>query len=102
MSNHPSLFSYGSRSRSAPLPIYKVLRLIPSDRSISLQELHERVLLHIDRQASEEGVKQAVWDLVVVVGLEAVPGWDGDYRISHTDRSRRVLNRGLSEGQDAG
>lgn len=98
---NPTLFSYG-QSRSAPLPIFRVLRLIPPDRPISLQELNDLVMRHIDRQVSEGAVKQAVWDLVVVVGLEAVPGWDGDYQISHTDRSRRVLIRGLSGGPDAG
>lgn len=95
-----SLFSYG-QSRSASLPIFRVLRLIPPDRTISLQELNDLVLQHIDRQATEAAVKQAVWDLVVVVGLEAIPGWDGDYQIRQTDRSRRVQNRGLSGGSDA-
>lgn len=97
-----NLYSYGRQSRSAPLPIFRVLRLIPPDRTISLQELNDQVLQHIDRQASEGAVKQAVWDLVVAVGLEAIPGWDGDYQIRQTDRSRRVLTRGESGGPHAG
>lgn len=96
-----TLFSYGLPSRSAALPIYKVAELIPLDRKISLPDLHERVVQHIDRRATEAAVKQALWDLAVVTGLEIVPEYDGSYQIGHTDRSRRIVTRGGSEGPDA-
>jgi len=88
----PDLFSFDADSESQPagLPIYRVLSLIPLDRRITSSELLELVWQKINRRATYDQLKEALWDLVVTVGLQLVPDYSGEYTIYHTDRSGRL------------
>lgn len=85
----PDLFSFEDRLPAAGLSIYRVLALIPPDEGkITLSTLLDRVREHLDPRASEDDVKEALWDLVKIAGLDLFPGFDGSYVICHSNRSR--------------
>jgi len=95
-----NLFSY--QGHAAGLSVYRVLALMPPDEGrITLSQLLDRVREHLDPRASEDDVKEVLWDLVQVAGLELLPGFDGSYVICHSNRSRGLyldLNCTVSKG----
>lgn len=83
------LLSFGSGGRAVALSTYRVLALMPPDEGrLSLSVLVDRVREHLDPRATEDDVKEALWDLVQVAGLELLPGFDGSYTICHSNQSR--------------
>ncbi len=83
----PNLFSF--EGHGACLSVYRVLALIPPDEGrLSLRTLLDRVREHLDPRATEQDLKEVLWDLVRVAGLELLPGYDGDYTICHSNKSR--------------
>lgn len=84
-----NLSSY--QERAAGLSVYRVLALMPPDEGrITLSTLLDRVREHYEPKASEDDVKEALWELVQVAGLDLFPGFDGSYVICHSARSRSL------------
>jgi len=70
---------------------YDVLPLIPAEGGISFFSLVGRVWELCDPQLTHEDVRQAVYALVRLEDLQVLPGYDGDLRIMHSDRSLCAL-----------
>jgi len=66
---------------------YDLLPLIPAEGGISFFSLVGRVWELCDPQLTHEDVRQAVYALVRLEDLQVLPGYDGDLRIMHSDRS---------------
>ena len=80
----------GHRGSSAFSP-YDLLPLIPAEGGISFFSLVGRVWELCDPQLTHEDVRQAVYALVRLEDLQVLPGYDGDLRIMHSDRSLCAL-----------
>jgi len=70
---------------------YDLLPLIPAEGGISFFSLVGRVWELCDPQLTHEDVRQAVYALVRLEDLQVLPGYDGDLRIMHSDRSLCAL-----------
>jgi len=86
----PDIFAYSRANLPRVLSLTELLSVLPDGLQVPLGDLLQRVQLELDRNATEESVKDIIYAEGIAAGLQVIPSWSGDLTVGHTSKSRRM------------